>query len=587
MKSESYVFGPFSLNAKERLLLREGTTVQLKPKVFDLLLKLITNAGHVLLKEELMREVWAGSIVEEHNLTVSISLLRIALSDNHRHPSYIETVARRGYRFVAPVRLLSKEAAVTYKVTSDLTSNVLSKRFTKTNSLAVLPFNNINAQARHQYLGVGLADALITRLSRLPHITVRPTSAVLNLARKVPLNVGRQLKVESILDGSIQKWSKHIRITAQHVRVRDGVILWAAKFDEEFTNLFAVEDSISEQVATALSAGSTDGQRGHLNKRNTVSTDAYHAYLKGRYFLNKRSTEGFAKCIKYFKLAIELDPNYALAYAGLATCYNLLGGYILTPPREAARKARAAALQALKLDNELTEVHTVIGHIKMRCDWDWTGAEESLKLAIMMNPNSAHAHQIYSLFLRTTGRLQEAMSEIQRARELDPISLAINASLGGLLYLARRYDEAVKQLQSTIEMAGDFAIAHFFLGFTYIQQGLVDIAIAEYRKVIELMGENAESTAFLGHAFARSGRIAEAQDLLSKLQHDAKVKHISPYLIAVINAALGNVDDAFACLERGFEEQDEELALIKMDPMLDPLRCDRRFDILLQRIGLT
>jgi DNA-binding winged helix-turn-helix (wHTH) protein/TolB-like protein/Flp pilus assembly protein TadD len=582
-----YSFGPFSLDAKECLLLREGKPIPLKPKVFDLLLTLVANVGHVLSKDELMNRIWGDSVVEEHNLTVSISLLRVALGDNHRQPRYIETVAKRGYRFVAPVELLPHEAAVVHNLAVDLSGEGLGERLPEISSLAVLPFKNMTTQARNQYLGLGLADALITRLSKLTHVTVRPTSAVLKLGGRPPVSVGRQLRVETILDGSIQKWSKQIRVTAQHVRVCDGVILWAAKFDEQFTNLFAVEDSISEQVANAFSAGLTETQRGQLRKRHTDQADAYHAYLKGRYFLNKRSADGFAKCLKYFNLAIQMDPNYALAYAGLATCYNLLGGYILAPPREAVRKAKAAALQSLKLDYELAEAHTVLGHIKMRCDWDWSGAEEALKLAIKLNPSSAHAHQIYSVYLRTTGRLQEAMFQIRRARELDPISLAVNASLGGLLYLARRYDEAVEQLKNTIEMDCNFSIAHFFLGFTYAHQSRIDLAIIEYQKVVELMGENTESTAFMGHAFARLGRIAEAQKLLRKLEDDARVKHVSPYLIAIIHTALGNFDDAFGCLERAFEEQDEELALIKMDPMLDPLRGDPRFEILLKGIGLA
>ncbi len=587
MTNGSYEFGPFRLEPTERLLRREGQSISLKPKVFDLLLKLVTNVGHILLKEELMEQVWPDSIVEEHNLTVSISLLRIALGDNHRYPAYIETVAKRGYRFVAPVKLISDKNLESHNWLSDTASDLLNEPMSEMHSLAVLPFKNISAHARNQYLGFGLADALITRLSTLNQITVRPTSAVLKFAGKAPVSAGRQLKVETILDGSIQKWGKQIRVTAQQIRVRDGMILWAAKFDEQFTNLFAVEDSISEQVARALSAGLAEVQTRQLKQGHTKQVAAYHAYLKGRYFFNKRSADGFEKSIKYFNQAIEIDPHYALAYAGLAASYNLLAIYTLCPPREALRKAKAAALQALKLDSGLAEAHTIIGHIKMRSEWDWSGAEEELQRAIELNRNCASAHQIYSLYLRTTGRVEESMIEIKRAQELDPLSLSINASMGAALYLARRYDEAIEQLKSIIEMDNNFPTAHYLLGLSYDQQGMSDQAIAEHKRTIELLGNHAEPRASLGYALARAGRSKEARKVLKWLAETARHRHVSPYQSALIHTALGNVDDAFIFLERGFEEQDEELSLLKMDPMLDNLRDDRRFAILLQRIGLS
>jgi len=588
MTNGSYEFGPFRVDATERLLLREGRSVPLKPKVFDLLLKLVANVGHVVMKDELMKEIWPDSFVEEHNLAVSISLLRMALGDDYRQPTFIETVAKRGYRFVAAVKVISDEnTEMAGKWPRATTTAPLSLTLPEMRSIAVFPFKNLSARAKNQYLGQGLADALITRLSNLKQVTVRPTSAVLKFAGKASVSAGRQLKVESILDGSIQKWARQIRVTVQHVRVRDEVILWAAQFDEEFTNLFAVEDSISEQVATALTGGLSDGQKGELKKRYTQNLAAYHAYLKGRYFLNKRSADSFDKSIKYFSVAIEIDTNYALAYAGLAACYNLLGGYTLSPPKEMARKARAAALQALKLDYRLAEAHTVMGHIKMRYDWDWAGAEEEFKLAIEINRNCPSAHQVYALYLRTTGRLEESMKEIKQAQDLDPLSLVINSSLGALLYLARQYDEAIDQLKSTIEMDGDFGSAHYLLGRSYMQKGFQDQAMAEYQRAIELFGDSLESSAYLGHALASSGRSAEAREVLSRLQEMDKRQHVSPYLIALIHTALGDIDSAFACLERGFEEQDQELGLLKMDPMLDRLREDSRFLNLLQRIGLT
>jgi tetratricopeptide (TPR) repeat protein len=308
--------------------------------------------------------------------------------------------------------------------------------------------------------------------------------------------------------------------------------------------------------------------------------------LKGRHFFNKRSGDGFEKSIKYFKLAIEIDPDYALAYAGLAASYNLLAIYTLCPPREALRKAKAAALQALKIDSGLAEAHTIIGHIKMRSEWDWSGAEEELQRAIALNGGCASAHQIYSIYLRTTGRLEESMIEIRRAQELDPLSLSINASLATAHYLARRHDEAIEQLKSTIEMDENFPMAHYLLGLIYDQQGKSDQAIAQHERAMKLMGDPVECRAAIGYTLARSGRSTEARKVLKWLAETARHRHVSPYQSALIHTALGNVDDAFIFLERGFEEQDEDLSLLKMDPMLDGLRADRRFGILLQRIGL-
>jgi DNA-binding winged helix-turn-helix (wHTH) protein/tetratricopeptide (TPR) repeat protein len=579
-----YEFGPFRLEATERLLLRGGRSIPLKPKVFDLLVLFVKNSGHVLGKDELMEEIWPNTFVEEHNLAVGISLLRNALDDNLRKRTYIETVTKRGYRFLATV---TQVAGATLEMRNSQ-AGPDAPDLGEIRSIAVLPFKNIRSHSLNGYLGLGLADALITKLSGLKDVTVRPTSAVMGLDRKHPLSAGRKLKVNTILDGSIQKCGGQIRVTAQHVRVSDGSILWAAKFDEEFTNLFAVEDSISEQVASALEATLTNQQKGPLSKRHTQHPGAYQAYLKGRYFFNRRSREAFDKSIKYFNLAIENDPNYALAYAGLAACYNIYAVYSTSlDPREAARRAKAAALKALKLDDRLAEARIVLGHIRMRCEWDWAGAEEEFKLALEVNPNCASAHQLYGLYLRTVGRLDESMTAIKLALELDPLSLAINASLGALLYLGRRFDEAVEQLRSTIEMDVDFAPAHFFLGLTYEQKGLFDQAIAEYQKIMELYGDLDEATAYLGCAHAKSGRSHKAKEMLNRLQHAARRRHVSPYLFAVVHIALGDHDKAFALLEKACEEQDEELALLKMDPLVDRLRDDTRFEALLKRIGLT
>ena len=344
-----YEFASFRVDAAERVLLCDGRAIPLKSKVFDLLIELISNSGHILMKEELMKQIWPDTFVEDHNLAVSISMLRKALADHNEHV-YIETIPRRGYRFTADVRevwdgspAITADEASRLQLDLDHCATVATVK-----SIAVLPFRTIGARpSEEEYLGLGMADALITRISNLSQIVVRPTSSVRKYTgvEQDPAGADRELLVSSVLEGSIQRSGKRVRVTVQLVNVQDGATLWAEKFDETFTNIFAVEDSISEQVAEALTLKLTLKERRQLRKRYTENTEAYRAYLKGRYFLNKRTAVGFNKGIEYFKAAIAIDPQYALAYAGLAEYYQLLGNYNLVGPMEATSKAKEAILR--------------------------------------------------------------------------------------------------------------------------------------------------------------------------------------------------------------------------------------------------
>src|SRR3989441_9021901 len=584
-----YEFGPFLLDVTEQLLLRDGRPIPLKPKLFDLLLLLVENSGHVLDKNRLMSTLWPDTFVEESNLTVSIFALRKALGDGDNNHSYIETVSRRGYRFVAHVtespnegidRLAAKRARLSSNADERLEAGAWVR------SLAVLPFKSIGAEAGHEYLGLGLADALITKLTNLRQIKVRPTSAVREYTRARDITVaGRKLKVDALLDGSIQRARQRIRVTAQLVDARDGATLWAENFDAKLVDIFSLEDSLSDQVVRALSLKLTGEERRHLVKRHTESTEAYHAYLKGRYFWNKRTAEGFKKGVEYFEHAIALDTNYALAYAGLADCYQLLNGYMARPPRELIPKAKAALLKALQLDDSLAEAHTSLAHL-LRHDWNWSVAEKEFKRAIELNPNYATAHHWYSAYLRVMARFDEAWAEIKMAQELDPLSLAVNRSGGILFYFTRQYDQAIEQLLDTVELDPNFGYAHFVLGMVYAAKGMYDEAIKQYRKTQKLSGNCLELTAYLGHIHALSGRRGEAQKVLDQLKGLSDHGYELHYHIALIYLALGDKDQAFAWLEQAYNERDEELGLLKVDPMLDSLRADPRFVSLLEHVGL-
>ncbi|HEU0048518.1 MAG TPA: winged helix-turn-helix domain-containing protein [Nitrososphaera sp.] len=585
-----YEFGPFLLDATEQLLLRDGRPIALKPKLFDLLLILVENSGHVLDKNRLMSEVWPDTFVEESSLTVGIFALRKALGDGRHNHSYIETVPRRGYRFVANVTEASNGGVDSVAAKRARLSSNGEERFEAdagVRSLAVLPFKYIGAEAGDEYLGLGLADALITKLTNLRQIRVRPTSAVREYTRARDITVaGRELKVDALLDGSIQRARKRIRVTAQLVDGRDGATLWAENFDEKLADIFSLEDSLSDQVVRALSLKLTGEERKHLVKRHTESTEAFHAYLKGRYFWNKRTAEGFKKGIEYCEHAIALDPTYALAYAGLADCYQLLSAFKFRPPRELIPKAKAALLKALQLDDTLAEAHTSLAHL-LRREWNWSVAEKEFKRAIELNPNYATAHHWYSTYLIMMARFDEALAEIKMAHELDPLSLAVNRSGGILFYLTRQYDRAIEQLLETVELEPNFGYTHFVLGLVYAAKGMYDEAIKQYRKTHQtLSGKGLEPTACLGYIYALSGRRGEAQKVLDQLRGLSDQGYELHYHTALIYLALGDKDQAFAWLEQAYNERDEELGLLKVDPMLDSLRADPRFVSLLERVGL-
>jgi DNA-binding winged helix-turn-helix (wHTH) protein/TolB-like protein/Flp pilus assembly protein TadD len=447
-------------------------------------------------------------------------------------------------------------------------------------SIAVLPFRLLGDEASDEYLGSGMADALITKLSNIRQITVRPTSAVIRYAKSEkpdPLAAGRELGVDSVLEGTIQRAGDRVRVTVQLISVRESKPLWAHSFDERFTDIFTVQDSISAQVAEALTLKLTGEEQKLLAKRYTDNVEAYQSYLRGRYFLNKRNEEGLKKGIGHFTEAIEKEPGYALAYAGLADAYSVLGFYQFgtLPPEESFQRAKAAALKALELDETLSEAHASLALAKVDVDHDEAGAEREYRRAIELNPNYATAHHWYSDFLAMMDRQTEAMAEVKRALELDPLSLVINATLGERLFYARQYREAALQLRRTLEMDESFGPAHYLLGLTLEQMGMYDEAIAELNRARELSGGSPWMVAALGHTLAVAGRRAEAQKVLIELKQLSTRRHVSPYDIATVYTGLGEKTQAFEWLQKLYKGYTKRL--LKADPRMDSLRLDPRF----------
>lgn len=637
--SRVYEFGPFQVDTAERRLLRDGEPVPLAPKAFDALLVLIESVGRTIERDDLINRLWPESFVEEGNLKVTIFKLRKALGESPDREQYIETVPRRGYRFVAPVstraepqtRLILEKRTTAHVLIEQEEEQIesenepataraaiadpLSQRFSfsKTTrlvslliaaltvalfgywvlrekqradstasprSIAVLPFTPLNADESDEYLGLGIADTLITKLSRLSQVIVRSTSAVRRYAgpEQDAVAAGRELKVEAVLEGSIQRLGDRIRLTARLVSVADGKPLWADKFEAELKDVFKVQDAISEQVAAALALQLSGEDKQRLAKRYTDNTEAYQLYLKGRYYWNKRSPEGIKKGIEYFEQATGLDPVYALAYTGLADSYSMLGD-------DYRLQSQAAAVRALEIDDTLAEAHTSLGLLKMRREWDWPTAEKELTRALELNPHYATAHQWYSIYLELTGHSDEAVREARRAQELDPLSLIINDSFGDRLYYARQYDAAIEQLRSTIEMDPNFAPAHGSLGHVYLQQKRYDEALAAFQKVKQLSSDRWALGA-LGQAYALSGKPAEARKLITELQAQVKLNLASPDSIAGIYASLGDKEQALAWLERAYEMRSDLLVFLKVDPAWDRFRAEPRFQNLMRRIGL-
>jgi DNA-binding winged helix-turn-helix (wHTH) protein/TolB-like protein/Tfp pilus assembly protein PilF len=459
-------------------------------------------------------------------------------------------------------------------------------------SIAILPFRPLDAAPEDEYLGLGLTDALITRLGTLHKIIIRPVGSVRKYAKADdPIAAGKQLAVQSVLEGSIQREPEadKVRVTVRLLRVADGEVLWANTFDEKFTDLFTVEDSISQKVADKLTINLSGDEQKELLRPFTGNSDAYQLYLKGRFFWNKRTVDGVKKSIDYFQRAIQADPNYALAYAGLADSYTMAGsyGYSILPPKEAMPQAEAAAAKALAIDDRLAEVHASLGYIRFTYDWDWAGAEREFRRSITLNPLYDTAHHWYSHELIALGRSEEGIAEAKRALELSPSDTVMNEHLGWTYLMVRDYDRAIQSARKAIELDPDFLLAHRVLGMAYQYKGQHDQAIAEFERGVELSHSDPVAKAFLARSYAAAGKNDQATQILNELLQLSTQQYVPPAEVADTFAALGRKDEAFQWLDKAFDERASALVYLKVAQVYDPLRSDPRFQELLKRLHLT
>jgi TolB-like protein len=574
-----FCFDDVTVDEKNYRLQKGGEARGLTPRAFDVLLYLIKQDGRLVEKQEIFEQIWKESFVTDNALTRVIKEIRQAIGDDAANPIYIETIPKRGYRFAAALenkaQLSAVEAAV--PVTPP------------TPTVAILPFKIFGSNddgGGDEFLGIGMADALITRLSNSRKVAVRPTSSILHYAQseKLPGEAGTELGVGAVLEGSIRRAGGRFRVTVQLVDVSTGNPLWAEKFDEDFTDIFSVEDSIAARVAEALSLHLSADEISLLKKHYTENPEAHEAYLKGRYYANKFTLENFHKATRSFERALEFDPDYALAYAGIAEA-NWIAADLYLNPKEALQTVKEKAATAIELDPNLAEGHTFFGAALQSIDWNWSEAEKHYRRAIELNPNFAPAHQWFGWLLSVLGRHDEAIVESETAKRLDPFSIGVNWFLIVSYGFARQFENAAEKAKNLIDIQPYFWGGYWSLGYCCAEMGKYKEALQHYQKAAELDNSPMISSA-MATAYALSGQKDKARELLDKLKEAEKASYVPPYYVAMIHEALGETDEAFIYLEKAFEMRDSSLAALKVDSRFDGLRKDKRFKTLVKKIGL-
>jgi eukaryotic-like serine/threonine-protein kinase len=508
---------------------------------------------------------------------------RNATNPPHASSGTIQTRSRRGLRVWLPLALVAAAVlggAALLRATRQSPQDRLD-------SIAVLPFVNQSDDPNAEYLSDGITESLINSLSRLSNLRVTPWSTAFRYKGESvdPQQAGRRLKVDAVLVGRVMRWDDQLIIRTNLVKVADSSQLWGEQFNEGSSDVFEVQEQIARRISEKLRTKLSGRDDELLAKRPTGNTEAYRLYLRGRFFWNKRTDDGYRRAIEYFEQAIAIDPGYALAYAGLADCY-VLGGGDSANPTTYMPKARSAAIKALDLDESLAEAHTSLAKINHSYDWDFQGAEREFKRAIQLNPNYPTARQWYGVFLSAMGRHDEAIFHRKRAQELDPTSLSINTGLGRAYYWARRYDEAIEQCREAHQLEPSYVDTHWSIGLCYEQKGMFEQAIAEFQDAVTLSNGRPTLLGALGHAYAKAGKLNDAQKKVDELNRASEQRYVSAYPIALIHVALGQKERAFEMLEKAYQERDEMITHLGVDPRLDELRGDPRFQDLLRRTGI-
>jgi TolB-like protein/DNA-binding winged helix-turn-helix (wHTH) protein/Tfp pilus assembly protein PilF len=631
-------FDGFELDMRAGELHRNGRRVRLQDHPFQVLVLLLEHPSEVVTREELHRKLWpADAFVDfDAGLNTAVRKLREALGDSTDKPRFVETLPRRGYRFLAAAEKVtdqdasapgadkpvtdspfgdaplvrSQEPPVTQTRPSGLRPAVgalgtlatlaivlvVGVRWLRVvpraqpphiQSLAVLPLENLSQDPDQEYFADGMTDELITSLAKIRALRVISRSSVIPFKRtQKPLGeIARALKVDAVVEGTVRRSANRVRISAQLVQAASDTHVWAETYEGDLSNVLVLQSTVARDIARQIKVTLTPQEEARLARSRLLNPEAHEAYLKGGFFCSKRTEEGIQKGIQYLEKAIRIDPTYAPAYAALANCHTDANRAHLRRPDEAYAEAKAAAVKALELDDEIAEAHAMLGVVRLYSDRDWSAAEKEFKRAIDLEPEDGTVHQRYALGLAAMSRLNDALAEIRRGRDVDPLMVILNANVGQILYYGRQYQRAMEEFKKALEMEPTMVAALQGLGHTYVQMGRYAEAIAEFQKA-RLDGGSLVA-AQLGHAYAESGKRGEAIRILNELKDLSRQKYIPPFDIALIYIGLGEKDQAFEWLQKSDAERSRDMAFLEVDPVFDPLRSDPRFADLLHHVGLS
>jgi len=570
-------FGAFEVDPRSGELRKTGTRIALQDQPFKVLLALLERPGEVVSRDELRGRIWPEESFGDfdHAVSVAVAKLRAALGDSAEIPRYVETLHRRGYRFIFPMSVpMGQEGANHDPGIFD--------------SIAVLPLVNETADPETEYLSDGISESIINLLSRFPNLRVIPrTSAFRYKGREADLKaIGRDLKVRAVLTGKLIQRGDRLVVQTELVDVANDAQLWGGHFNRKVEDIFEVQEELARQISENLRLRLTPEDEKRLAKRPTQNRDAYQFLLKAQYHLNKPTREGLQRGLVYARQAIEADPGYAEAYAWVSAAYLWLGLFDFASPADVFPKAKAAAQKALEIDDSIAEAHAVLGHVRLFKEWDWSGAEHACMEAIKLNPNYAWGHATWSDWLIVMGRPEEAIAEERVAVELDPLSPSLNARLGSKLSLAGDYDRALKQLQNALELGPNSVLAHHALALTYARKGMYEEALATCQKVVTLCGSDPLGRALSCLVLVSAGKTDKAQKILSELKGHRKLHSWSLIVLAQSCSVMGMKTEAFELLEVAYQERAAWLVFLAAYPSFSNIRTDPRYGDLLRRIGL-
>jgi TolB-like protein/tetratricopeptide (TPR) repeat protein len=576
-------FEPFELDLRTREIRRRGVKLKLHGQPLHVLAVLLKRAGDLVTLEELRAEIWPSDTFVDfnHSLHNAVARLREVLGDSADQPRYIETLPRRGYRFIAAVQ--------------DVTSSPASGGRAPVNAeypiraLGVLPLADLSAQADHEYFADGMTEALITSLAKIKACQVISRTSMMrykNTRKSVP-QIARELNVDAVIEGTVLRSGARIRVTAQLIHAASDHHLWAESYERDFRDVLSLQSEIARRIVEELRIVVTPEERARLETAPPVDPQAHECYLKARYHWNKRTEESVGKARVYFHAALAEDPAYAPACAGIADCYNILGYYNALPPAEAYAQAKAFALQALELDQSLAESHAALGVVKRDFDWDWAGAEAEFLRAISLNPGYVEAYHWRGTLLSMLSRHSDGLQEKRKALALDPLSVVVRTDLARMLYFARQFESALEHYRSALELDPNFTMARLGLAHVYEQMGRRDDALSALETALRVSPGSAFVLAQAARGRALAGDRLQTHAALNELGRIAKHKYVSPYDLALVHAGLGDRDHVFEHLHAALEHRSLWLGYLNVEPQWDSFRNDPRFKEILLRVGLT